>query len=176
MKLVFPNIEYKENAIAFVEEFYKYNSHLNGTGGLGYFIREHSYEDWLKNVFAELDMANLKDGKVPAITYFYVREDDGKIVGMINIRLALNDFLRSEGGHIGYCVRPTERRKHYATEMLKEALKICDILSISEIIVSCEKTNPASAGVIKNCGGVLQEELYSEYLKNVIQKYIIKRG
>ncbi len=175
MKLVFPCIEYKEKAIEFVDEFYEYNSHINGTGGLGYFLREKSYEEWLKNVLAELDLANLKDGKVPALTYFFVREEDDKIVGMINIRLALNDFLQKEGGHIGYCVRPTERRKHYATEMLKEALKVCDILSIREVIISCKKTNPASAGVIKNCGGVLQEEFHSDYFKEVIQKYVIYR-
>lgn len=112
---------------------------------------------------------------MPALTYFYVREEDDKILGMINIRLALNDFLRNEGGHIGYCIRPTERRKHYATEMLKKALEVCDTMSIKEVLLSCDKDNAASSGVIKNCGGELIEELYSETFRAEIQRYVIKR-
>ena len=111
----------------------------------------------------------------PALTYFYVREEDDKIVGMINIRLALNDFLRTEGGHIGYCIRPTERRKHYATEMLKKALEVYDTMSIKEVLLGCDKENVASAGVIKNCGGELIEEFYSETFKAEIQRYVIRR-
>ena len=63
----------------------------------------------LEKVISQIDIANIPESKIPAITYFYVREADDRIVGMINIRLALNDFLRKEGGHIGYSVRPTER-------------------------------------------------------------------
>lgn len=88
---------------------------------------------------------------------------------MVNIRLALNDFLKKEGGHIGYCIRPTERRKHYATDMLSAALKVCDMVGISEVIVTCDKENPASAGVIKKCGGELEAELYSETFSETIQ-------
>ena len=94
---------------------------------------------------------------------------------MINIRLALNDFLRKEGGHIGYCIRPTERGKHYATDMLNGALKVCDTLGINEVIITCDKSNSASANVIKNCNGELVEEFYSDTFNEDIQKYIIKR-
>ncbi len=67
---------------------------------------------------------------------------------MVNIRLALNDFMRKEGGHIGYSVRPTERRKHYATDMLTRALDVCRVIGIKEVLVSCGSDNVASAGVI----------------------------
>jgi predicted acetyltransferase len=84
-------------------------------------------------------LANIPENRVPAYTYFYVREDDNKIIGMINIRLALNDFLRNEGGHIGYCVRPTERNKGYATKMLKEALQFLKPIGLFTVILTWEK-------------------------------------
>lgn len=176
MKLVFPNITYKEKAIQFVEEFYAYDSEINGSGAMDRFLKESTYEAWLDKVLADMDIANIEKPRVPRLTYFYVREEDDKIVGMINIRLALNDFLREEGGHIGYCIRPTERRRHYATDMLKEALKVCETVGIEEVLVTCDKSNVASAGTIINCGGKLDAEFYSETYREVIQRYIIKAG
>ena len=81
---------------------------------------------------------------------------------MINLRLTLKNFKKKDAGHIGYSVRPTERRKHYATDILSEALKIYDRMGIEEVFVSCERDNVASAGVIMKCGGVLKDEFFSE--------------
>lgn len=175
MKLVFPNPAYREKAIEYIEEFYQYGSEINGSGGLDRFLRESTYEAWLEKVVRDMDIANVPDGKVPALTYFYLREGDDRIVGMVNIRLALNGFLRNEGGHIGYSVRPTERRKHYGTELLKAALKVCDLIGIPEVLVSCDKINAASAGVIRNCGGRLLREFYSEVFHETVQMYGISR-
>lgn len=173
MKMQFPNMDYKEKAIDFINELHEYGSEVDGSGSLDRYLRESTYEEWLKKVWSRIDIANVEKGKVPDLTYFYVREEDDRIVGMINIRLGLNDFLRNEAGHIGYSVRPTERRKHYGTEMLKCGLEVCSRIGIENVIVSCDKDNPASAGVIKNCGGVLEAELYSETFKAVIQRYVI---
>ncbi len=175
MKFVFPNMFYKDKAIEFINEFYKYNSDINGSGALDWHLKESTYEAWLQKVLMDMDIANIEQPRVPALTYFYVREEDDKIIGMINIRLALNDFLRNEGGHIGYCIRPTERRRHYATDMLSEALKVCDTMGIKEVLVTCDKLNEASAGVIKNCKGELDAEFYSETFKETLQRYRIKR-
>ena len=175
MRLVFPSLAYKEKAIQFINEFYEYNSEINGSGSLDRYLSESTYEEWLDKVYRDIDIANIQAPRVPALTYFYVREEDDEIIGMINIRLALNDFLRKEGGHIGYCIRPTERQKHYATAMLESGLKVCDILGIKDVIVTCDKSNTASAKVITNRNGELVEEFYSDTYKEVIQKYIIKR-
>ncbi len=175
MKLVFPCIEYKEKAEAFIHELYEHNSEIAGSGGLHKHLRNSSYEAWLKRVIADMDIANVRPGRVPSLTYFYVREEDDEVIGMINIRLALNDLLRQEGGHIGYSIRPTERRKHYGTQMLEAALKVCDVLGIHEVVLTCDKSNVASAGVIKNCGGVLEAEFYSDGLQEEIQRYVITR-
>ena len=175
MKLVFPHIAYKEKAMEYIKEFHEYGSEINGTGSLDRYLREHTYEAWLRKIIGDMDIANIPESKVPALTYFYVREEDDRIVGMVNIRLTLNDFLRDEGGHIGYSIRPTERRKHYGSGMLSAALKVCDTIGIKEVLVSCDKNNIASAGVIKNCGGVLLRESYSETFDEMLQMYVIKR-
>lgn len=175
MRLVFPTFEYKDKAIQFINEFYEYDSEINGSGGLDRYLEESTYEEWLKKVLADIDIANVLQSRVPALTYFYIREEDDKILGMINMRLALNEFLKREGGHIGYCIRPTERRKYYATDMLNDALKVFDTLGIKEIILTCDKSNIASAGVIKNCNGELVAEFYSDTFKEEIQKYLIRR-
>ena len=59
--------------------------------------------------------------------------------------------------------------------MLNAALKVCDTVGINEVLISCDKENAASAGVIKNCGGVLKEEFYSESFHELIQMYVVKR-
>ena len=175
MKLVFPVLSYKDKAIEHIKEFYEYDSDINGSGSLDRFLKESTYEKWLDKLVGDIDIANLQEPKVPSLTYFYVREADDRIIGMINIRLALNDFLKKEGGRIGYSVRPTERRNGYATDMLREALKVCEKIGIHEVLVSCDKENPASAGVIKNCGGSLKEEFYSKTFDEMLQMYVINQ-
>jgi len=173
MKFVFPNKDYEQKAIEYIQEFRHYHSPINGTGGLDRFLENATYQDWLLKIEADRDIANIPVDRVPAYTYFYVREDDDRIIGMINIRLALNDFLRKEGGHIGYSIRPTERRKGYGTRMLREALVFLKPIGLTNIIITCGKENLASAGVIKNCGGVLEAEFYSDVFNEVIQRYRI---
>lgn len=175
MKLVFPTLEYKEKATEYIREFYEYNSEINGSGGLDRFLRESTYEEWLVKIRKDIDIANVEKPRVPALTYFYVREEDDRIVGMINIRLALSDFLREEGGHIGYSVRPTERRKHYATDMLKAGVEVLNTIGINEVLVSCDKENIASSGTILNNGGRLIKEKYSETFKEMIQMYAVTK-
>ena len=175
MKLIFPNLLYKEKAEQFINEFKEYNSPINGCGALDRFMEESTYEEWLEKVYADIDIANIEKPRVPALTYFFMREEDDEIIGMINIRLALNDFLKKEGGHIGYCIRPSERQKHYATDMLNMSLAVCDTVDIKEVILTCDKCNIASAKVIRNCGGELVEEFYSETFKEDIQRYVIRR-
>lgn len=176
MRLVFPTMAYKEKAIDYIREFWEYGSEVNGSGSLDRYLQESTYENWLQKLIDSMDIANIPAPKVPDLTYFYVREEDDCIVGMCNLRLALNDFLRKEGGHIGYSVRPTERCRHYATDMLANALQLYDVLGIQEVIVTCDKENPASTKVITNNGGELVDEFYSEFFEETIQKYVIRRN
>jgi len=174
MRFVFPCSEYEQKAIEFIQEFYDHQSEINGTGGLDRYLIESTYSEWLVKVLNALDIANIPDGRVPAYTYFYVRDEDSKIIGMINIRLTLNDYLREEGGHIGYCIRPSERKKGYGTSMLRDTLSFCKKIGLCDILVTCDKINTASALVVKNCGGSLISEFYSDASKRYVQKYRIK--
>ena len=176
IKMVLPTLKYKNQAEEFIRECYEYESDIHGVGSLDTYLRESYYESWLDKIHSDVDIANIKDGKVPSLTYFYVRESDNRIVGMVNIRLALNEFLSTEGGHIGYSIRPSERRKGYAVSMLSKALKVLKVIGVKDAIVTCGKDNKASAKTIQKCGGQLDSEFYSKTFDEIIQRYIIKLG
>lgn len=82
-----------------------------------------------------------------------VAEVDGVLVGRTSIRHELNDWLAKYGGHIGYAVVPEQRRKGYATEILRQALVVAHSIGIDDVLVTCDDTNVASARVIEKCGG-----------------------
>ncbi len=170
VKLVSPSKEYEKEAFEYIQEFLEYNSEINGTGGLD---RYEDYDEWLLKIEKDLDLPNIPEGKVPANTYFFVRTLDNKIIGMINIRHKLNEFLLNEGGHIGYSIRPTERKKGYGTIMLKLALQKCKELNLNKVLITCDKINVASAKVIQNNSGILENEIFSETFSEIIQRYWI---
>ena len=91
---------------------------------------------------------------VPATLYICVREEDRRVVGMLQIRRTLNEYTAQYAGHIGYSVRPSERRKGCATAMLREALPLCRALGLERVLVCCRVENEASRRVILKNGGV----------------------
>ncbi len=96
---------------------------------------------------------------VPADLYFLLDTDiPGRILGAIHIRRRLNPHLLEFGGHIGYGIRPTERRKGYAAAQLKLALEQCRELGLDRVLLTCEPWNTASARTIQKCGGVLEDQ------------------
>lgn len=97
---------------------------------------------------------DLPDGFVPAS--FYVGVVDGVIVGRLSLRHELNDFLFRVGGHIGYGVRPSQRRLGYATAMLRQSLPFAAAKGIKNALLTCDVENVGSAAVIERCGGVLE--------------------
>jgi predicted acetyltransferase len=169
-RLIYPNKEYKEKAYDYIKEFKQYNSVVNGTGGLE---RYSEYDDWLKKLDDDLDIQNIPEDRVPAHTYFLIRVPDNKIIGMINIRHKLNEFLYREGGHIGYSIRPTERQKGYGALILSLGLKKCTDLNMNKVLVTCDKANIASAKVICKNNGILENEIYSETCSETVQRYWI---
>lgn len=157
LKHVQPSIEYKEDAIRYIEEHYECNSQIHGVGGLDKNL--HDYEGWIKKVEEERIMEP-SETWVPAETYFLVRESDNKIVGMISIRLMLNKALEAFGGHIGYGIRPSERRKGYNKINLYLALKRCYELGIEKVYLDCDIDNPGSYKTMEALGGV-REKIYT---------------
>jgi predicted acetyltransferase len=151
LKFEFPSLEREKEAKEFIQEFKDAKSEINGTGG---FDSSENYLSWLEKVNKEHKGTDISLDKVPATTYFVVRKGDNKIVGMVNIRHKTNEFLeKSFGGHIGYSVRPTERKKGYGTEILKMGLKKLNEMGIDSVLLGCYGDNIASKKVILKCGG-----------------------
>lgn len=150
-----PSLKRKDDAIEYIKEHKKYNSKINGSGSLDKYLED--YESWLEKL--EQDERRTANGeRVPSLTYFLVRESDNRIIGMVNIRLVLNERLRKTGGHIGYGIRPTERRKGYNKINLYLALEECQKHGIERVMLSCDKTNLGSSKTMLALGAKLERE------------------
>ncbi len=112
-----------------------------------------------------------EEGQVPATVFFLINEKQ-EILGAIDIRHRLNDYLLSYGGHIGYGVRPSYRGRGLAAKMLSMALPYVKKLGIDRALITCDKENPASAQTILRCGGVLEDERFLE--GEWVQRYWIE--
>ena len=111
----------------------------------------------------------LPDKFVPNTFFVGVVEDE--IVGRLSLRHHLNDFLARIGGHIGYGVIPSHRKKGYATEMLRQALPICLSLGLDKVLITCDVDNVGSRKVIEGCGGVFENTTNDSQLKVQKRRY-----
>ena len=152
--LVKPDLSYADEIIKYKEESLAESPIINGSAGLDRFS---SIEVW----FEELKKRSCEDtvpkGLVPSSTYLAVREKDNYIVGMIDIRHYLNEYLTQVGGNIGYGVRKTERNKGYAKQMLKLALEKCKELKIKKVLITCDEDNIASEKVILSANAKFED-------------------
>ena len=114
----------------------------------------HDFDRYLEN----LECRTESDGLVPDSVFFLLDEERDRLLGAVNIRHYLNERLLREGGHIGDGIRPTERRKGYATEMIRLALEECRKLGIDRVLMVCDRDNVGSARSIVKNGGVLENE------------------
>ncbi|MEV0369348.1 GNAT family N-acetyltransferase [Streptomyces sp. NPDC050636] len=112
------------------------------------------YTAWLRS-FADEEIVRPMD-YVPCSNLWYAEE--GTYLGRLAIRHRLNDFLHEYGGHIGYDIRPTARRRGHATAMLREALPMARARGLDSVLVTCDTTNTASRKVIEGCGGVFEDQ------------------
>ncbi|WP_306007728.1 GNAT family N-acetyltransferase [Bacillus sp. MMSF_3353] len=115
---------------------------------------------------------NLPESWVPDSTYWLVT-DENKIVGAVNIRHSLTKHLFNAGGHIGYGIRPSERRKGYATKLLELSLEKTKELNITKALVVCDEVNTASEKTILHNGG-LRDDDFIEEDGNVVRRFWIE--
>ena len=145
-----PSISRKNDAIEYINEL-------------------NNYEEWLNKL--QEDYTRIpNEEKVPTRTYFLVRSNDNKIVGMINIRLELNEKLRKYGGHVGYSIRPTERGKGYNKINLYLGLKVCKEHGIEKVLMDADKENPASWRTMEALGGINIKEFFDDEIEHCIVK------
>ena len=166
MELIFPQPNHKEKALSFKQEFFDNGENeISGDGG---FDKYSVYEEWLAKI--EGDITRESGSHVSATTCFAFIDDE--IVGIIQIRHKLNDYLLKYGGHIGYSIVPHERRKGYASKMLSLALEKCKELNIQRVLITCDKENIGSAKTIINNGGHLENEVMQDD-GQMVQRYWI---
>ena len=115
---------------------------------------------------------DLPPNHVPGTFLFaFLRE---RIVGRVSIRHTLNDFLRRVGGHIGYVVVPEFRRRGYATEILRQSLRIAhDQLGLERVLVTCDDDNVGSIRTIEKNGGILEDVVSGTDLEKPKRRYWI---
>ena len=153
MELRRPRLADKETVLEMMEKFEQTQSVHDG----GFWDAENFvYEEWLKNNQDHEMGINLPEGWVPDIQ-LVAFSIDAQAVGLLNIRLCLNDFLLEEGGHIGYSIRPSKRGKGYAKEALRQGLQVAKGKNIKRALVTCSTENPASRAVILANGGELED-------------------
>ena len=154
LKLVRPTEADEARVLDYQTELLRSGEPLHGSGGLEAGM---AYRRWLD--FDGRARAQYGPGAARTEVFLAIRQLDGRLVGMIEFRHPLTDFARRFGGSVGYGVRPSERRKGYAAEMLRLLLPICRSLGESRVLIACDPDNEASWRTIVRCGGVLEAEI-----------------
>lgn len=150
---------------------WKADIEINHTNHSPYAIFRNDYHDF-DFYLAHLEVKEPTGTLIPDSTFFLYDEQRDKLLGAINIRHYLSEYLIHYGGHIGDGIRPSERRKGYATLMIKMALVECIKLGIDRVLMTCDKDNVGSAKSIMNNGGVLDSEIVNQD-GNIVQRYWI---
>ena len=171
--LVKPTIELEDEVLEYMQEHYDSGEIEVHASSL--LDKMDSYIEWLKSLEKNSKKETVDKNWTVSTQFLGVRQSDKKIVGMVSIRHELtNDFLRNYAGHIGYGIRPKERRKGYVTQMLGLALDYCkNELKLEKVMLACNKENDGSRKTIVNAGGVLEKE-YKTDNGEEIQIYWIK--
>lgn len=159
--LVRPDVRYADSWIATVEDFGGVAT-MHGSGHWNLDLVEATHagcETFTVGILA----AEPSDphGSRVASTYYWITDGDdsapGEVVGFLNLRHTLNDFLLEEGGHVGYSIRPARRREGHAGRALALAVRRAGELGIDRVLVTCDDGNDASRRTIERSGGVLED-------------------
>ena len=158
VRLIKLSKEYYTQLSEMIDEW-KLDQEVNQTNHSPWAIFKNDYHDF-DYYLDNLEIREPKDGKVPDSVLFLLDVERDILLGAVNIRHYLNDYLLQFGGHIGDGIRPSERRKGFATKMLYLALEKCEELGLEDVMVTCKEDNIGSAKTIENNCGILKEIIF----------------
>lgn len=153
LTLVRPSARYADQVMACRAEMLENGDGFDGCAGLR---KAESFERWVWG------HQHPKNGNLPSDVWLAIREKDDRLVGIMDFRPQLSEFLLKYGGSIGYSVRPSERKKGYGTEILRLLLPKCKAAGNDRVLLTCDKENEASRRVILKNGGILENEVPDE--------------
>lgn len=159
IQLLKPTPSMKEAALDYRQEHFDAGEYV--INGSELFDRIPDYDEWQAKVAANSHIDTVDPSWVLTDTFFAVRADDHRIIGIIDLRYQLNDFLKNLG-HCRYSVRPSERNKGYATAMLRQVCLLAKAHGLSELKLSAVRDNAASIRTIEHNGGVYSGSFFFE--------------
>lgn len=168
--LLRPTDEYAGQIIQYKQEFLEAGDSMDGCGPLP---RLENPEEYIQMCRDYEDPERVPEHLVPATQFLFVRKSDNRLIGMIQVRHRFNDYLEKYAGHIGYSVRPSERRKGYAKKMLKMTLPFCKDLGISRVLISCIDGNIGSEKTILANGGVYESTVCEPHKGRILKRFWI---
>lgn len=146
-----PSVEYKASYLAAIREYHQHGM----TPAWNYDVLAKRFEEYVALLLArEYDPPA---GHVPQTDYWLIVQ--GQYAGDINLRHRLTPELKRFGGHIGYRIRPTLRRKGYGTLQLRLVLPRAWELGLTRVLITCDDNNIGSIKIIESNGGVLQDKV-----------------
>lgn len=157
--LLKPSMEYEKELLQYRDSFKSRGEIVQGGGDIENF---ESISQWLEKIKIMENPDTCPKEKVTATQYMLFRKSDGKVIGLINFRHYLNEYLKNFGGHIGYSIVHGERGKKYGKKQLLFCLEKVREKGLDRVLITCDKNNFASKGTIKSVGGIFQEEVKQE--------------
>lgn len=116
---------------------------------------EYASEELFKEMLNRID--EIERGKnlgpfAASTTYWLYDNETDTLIGASNLR----HYLTEEGiklfGHIGYGIRPSQRRKGYGTALLKMTLQEAKNRNIDKVLLGAYEDNIASWKLMEKCG------------------------
>jgi predicted acetyltransferase len=151
--LIHPEPTYQASYLEALAEFHAAGSHRD----LDPAALAADFEGFVRRLRERADPASVLPGNVPDTTLWLVRGD--RYLGRVSIRHALNKRLRQIGGHVGFEIRPSERRQEYGTLALALALVHAHAIGLERVLVTCDAGNIGSRRIIERNGGVLADTI-----------------